>query len=105
MAASPAYDLIFANARGVEHMLNQEDGEKLFWNAIELLKGLGKESGKATMLVMGEPEFRDERRWKAAMDARETLAMAGVAIFPDIERAARAMGRYVQHLAERKDGQ
>ena len=102
MAASPAYDLIFANARGVEHMLNQEDGEKLFWNAIDLLKGLGKESGKATMLVMGEPEFRDERRWKAAMDAREALAMAGVAIYPDIERAARAMGRYVQHLAERK---
>jgi len=28
MAASPAYDLIFANARGVEHMLNQEDGDR-----------------------------------------------------------------------------
>jgi hypothetical protein len=56
------------------------------------------------MLVMGEPEFRDERRWKAAMDAREALAMAGVAIYPDIERAARAMGRYVQHVRERADG-
>jgi hypothetical protein len=31
--------------------------------------------------------------------------MAGVAIYPDIERAARAMGRYVQHLTEREGRQ
>jgi acyl-CoA synthetase (NDP forming) len=102
MAASPAYDLIFANARGVEHMLNREDGEQLFRNAIDVLKRLAKKSGKAAMLVMGEPEFRDDRRWKASMGAREELAAAGVAIYPDIERAARAMGRYVRYLAERQ---
>jgi acyl-CoA synthetase (NDP forming) len=102
MAASPAYDLIFANARGVEHMLNREDGEKIFWNAIDVLKRMGKENGKATVIVMGEPEFRDKRRWKAAMSAREEFAKAGVAIYPDIERAARAMGRYVRYVAERQ---
>ncbi len=103
MAASPGYDLIFANARSVEHMLNREDGEKLFRDAIDALKRLGKENGKAMMLVMGEPEFRDERRWKASMGAREEMAAAGVAIYPDIERAARAMGRYVHYLAERQE--
>ena len=103
MAASPGYDLIFANARSVEHMLNREDGEKIFRNAIDALKELGKKNGKAMMLVMGEPEFRDERRWKASMGAREEMAAAGVAIYPDIERAARAMGRYVSHLAERQE--
>lgn len=105
MAASPAYDLIFANARGVEHMLNQEDGDRLFGDAIDLLKKMAKESGKAAMLVMGEPEFRDERRWKAAMDARAALASAGVAIYPDIERAVRAMGRYVKYTSEREETQ
>jgi acyl-CoA synthetase (NDP forming) len=103
MAASPGYDLVFANARSVEHMLNREDGEKLFRDAIDALKKLGKENGKAMMLVMGEPEFRDERRWKASMGAREEWAAAGIAIYPDIERAARAMGRYVRHIAERRD--
>ena len=102
MAASPAYDLIFANARGVEHMLNREDGEKIFRNAIDVLKELGKKNGKAMVLVMGEPEFRDERRWKAAMGARDEMAAAGVAIYPDIERAARAMGRYVRYVTERQ---
>ena len=103
MAASPAYDLILVNARSIEHMLNQEDGEELFGNAIDILKTLGKESGKATMVVMGEPEFPDERRWKAAMDARDGLAAAGVAVYPDFGRAARAMGRYVRYAAERRE--
>jgi hypothetical protein len=66
---------------------------------------MGKENGKATVIVMGEPEFRDERRWKAAMSAREEFAKAGVAVYPDIERAARAMGRYVSYLAERQEQQ
>jgi acyl-CoA synthetase (NDP forming) len=103
MAASPAYDLIFVNARSVEHMLNQEDGEKLFGEAIDILKRLGPENGKATMVVMGEPEFRDERRWKAAMDARDGLAAAGVAVYSDFGRAARAMGRYVRYMAKRQE--
>src|SRR3990172_6539661 len=88
MAASPAYDLIFANARGVEHMLNQEDGDKLFRGAIDLLKRLGTGGDKAPMPVRGERESREERRGKAVMDARHELAAAGVAVYPDIERAA-----------------
>jgi hypothetical protein len=84
-------------------MLNQEDGEKLFGDAIDILKNLGKESGKAIMVVMGEPEFRDERRWKAAMDARDGLAAAGVAIYSDSGSAARAMGRYVRYTAKRQE--
>jgi acyl-CoA synthetase (NDP forming) len=105
MAASPAYDLVFANVRGVEHMLNQEDGGKLFRKAINLLKELGTNSGKATMLVMGEPEFQEKRRWTAVMNARRDLAAAGVAIYPDISRAARALGRYVRYVAERQEAE
>ncbi len=57
------------------------------------------------MVVMGEPEFPDERRWKAAMDARDGLAAAGVAVYPDFGRAARAMGRYVRYTAKRQERQ
>ena len=103
MAASPAYDVVFANARGVEYILSQEDGDKLFRDAIDLLKRLGKENGKATILVMGQPESREEGRRKAAADARQELLAAGVAIYPDIERGVRALGRYVRYLAERWD--
>jgi len=48
-----------------------------------------------------EPETRDPSIRNAVFDAREELASGGVAIHPDIERAAAALGRYVRYLAER----
>jgi len=100
MAASPAYDAIIANTH-VDHALSRTGGRKQFRQTIDRLKRLGTESGKATMLVIPDPESRDERRWKAVMEARWELAAAGVALYPDIERATRAMGRYVRYLAQR----
>jgi acyl-CoA synthetase (NDP forming) len=103
MAASSAYDLVLANARGLEHMIDRgEDGPAQFREAIDILKGLGTEGGKASMLVMGEPESRDESRSTAVREARRELAAAGVAIYPDLESAIAAMGRYVRYTAERR---
>ena len=39
---------------------------------------------------------------RADTAARDELAAAGVAIYPDIERAAKAMGRYVRHMAQKR---
>jgi acyl-CoA synthetase (NDP forming) len=105
MVASPAYDMVIANVRGLEWILapEAEGGGEVFRGAVDWLRRLGKESGKATMLVMADPESREEWRRKALLDARQELAEAGVAIYPDMERAARAMGRYVRYLAERRD--
>lgn len=100
MAASPAYDAIIANTH-VDHALSRAGGRKQLRQTIDRLKKLGTESGKTTMLVIPDPESRDERRWKAVMEARWELAAAGVALYPDIERATRAMGRYVRYLAQR----
>ncbi len=55
------------------------------------------------MLVIGDPQSRETRPWKALMEARRELVAAGVALYPDIERAARAMGSYVRYLAQRQD--
>lgn len=104
MVASPAYDLVIANVRGLEWIVAQEEGGgPVFRSAIDMLKTLGKESGKAVMLVMADPESREEWRRQALLEARQELVAAGVAIYPDMERAARAMGRYVRYLAERRD--
>ncbi len=98
MAASPAYDAIIASTH-VDHAVSR-GGAKALREMIDRLKRLGKGHGKATMLVMGDPESRDERRWKAAMQARWELTEAGVALYPEIERAVRAMGRYVDHMIQ-----
>jgi len=102
MAASPAYDVVLMNVRAVEFILTEgEGGDKLFWETINRLKQFGKTKGKATVLVMGEPETPDKWRRTAMRAARAELAAAGVAIYPDLDRAARSLGRYVRYLAER----
>jgi acyl-CoA synthetase (NDP forming) len=99
MAASPDFDAIIANVSGIEWALSRGD-EKMFREMLDRAKLLGKESGKATMLVMGEPETRDTSILVAVLEARDELAAAGVAIYPDIARATRSMGRYVRHMGE-----
>lgn len=101
MAASPAYDAIIASTH-VDHAVSR-GGAKALREMIDRLKRLAKGHGKAAMLVMGDPESRDERRWKAAMQARWELTEAGIALYPEIERAVRAMGRYVDHMIQRKN--
>ena len=101
MAASPAYDVIIANVRGIEHALGRDDGGELFRDTMERAKRLAKESGKAAMFVLGEPESNEEWRWKGAIRVREELAAAGVAVYPDMDRATHTMSRYLRYLARR----
>jgi hypothetical protein len=49
---------------------------------------------------MGEPETRDTSILVAVLEARDELATAGVALYSDIERAAKTLGRYVRHMGE-----
>ncbi len=102
MAASPAYDAIIANVRGLEHALGREDGEELFRETMDRARRLAKESGKAALYVLGEPESSEEWRWKGANRVREELAAAGVALYPDMDRATQALGRYLRYLARRR---
>jgi acyl-CoA synthetase (NDP forming) len=103
MAASPAYDAIIANVRGLEHALSRDNGEELFRETMDRAKRLAKESGKAAMFVLGEPESSEEWRWKGAIRVREELAAAGVALYPDMDRATRALGLYLRYFARRRD--
>ena len=102
MAASPAYDAIIANVRGIERALGRDDGGELFRDTMDRAKRLAKDSGKASMFVLGEPESSEDWRWKGAIRVREELAAAGVAVYPDMDRATHTMGRYLRYLARRR---
>jgi len=102
LAASPAYDVVLANVRWLEFMAVREDGEVLLQEALRQLKSLAKDNGKATLFVLGDSESPDERRRRAVGLARSEFAEAGVALYPDIERAARTLGAYVRYWRERE---
>jgi len=105
MAASPAYHAVIANVRGLEHALRRDADGTAFREGIDRVKKLATGGGKATMLVMGEPESREEQLWRAALSARDELVAAGAAIYPDLERAVQTLGRYAEYMAERRDRQ
>ncbi|MGQ9571960.1 MAG: CoA-binding protein [Dehalococcoidia bacterium] len=101
MADSPTYDAIIANVH-VEWILTRPDGEKIFRDTIERFKRMGVGASKATMLVMGEPESREEERRMKVLKAREELGVSGAAVYPNMDRAIQTMGRYVRYMAERQ---
>ena len=102
MAANPVYDAIIANVRGIEYALARDDGGELFRDTLDRAKRLAKQSGKAAMFVLGEPESNEDWRWKGAIQVRDELAAAGIAVYPDMDRATRAMRRYLDYLARRR---
>jgi acyl-CoA synthetase (NDP forming) len=102
MAANPTYDAIIANVRGIEHALGRDDGEKLFRDTLDRAKRLAKQSGKAAMFVLGDPDTSQDWRLKGAIRVRDELAAEGIAVYPDMDRATRTMGRYLRYMAERR---
>jgi acyl-CoA synthetase (NDP forming) len=103
MVANRAYDAIIANVRGIEHALGRDDGGELFQETLDRAKRLAKDSGKPALFVLGEPDSSEDWRWKGAMRVRDELAAAGVAVYPDMDRATRTLGRYLRYLTRRQD--
>jgi len=103
LSGHSSYDGIIANVRGIERAYKKDDGGQQLKETLDQVKRVAKQHGKAAMLVMGEPESREEWRWKAAMHVSDELAAAEVAIYPNMERASHAMGRYVRHMQRRRE--
>jgi acyl-CoA synthetase (NDP forming) len=103
MAASPAYDLVLVNFH-VERALRHLEMETLPQEIIDRLRRLGTDNNKALMVIVDDPESRDELRLRAVMEARDLLGAAGVAVYNTIERATHALGTYVRYQTERQAG-
>jgi len=101
MAANPAYDGLIINLP-VERALHRMGTDRLPPEAIDRVKRLGTANDKALVVVVEEPESREDSRVKAVLDARDQFGAAGVAVYPDIERGIRAMARYVLYEAQRR---
>jgi acyl-CoA synthetase (NDP forming) len=102
MAADPTYHAIIVNVRGIEHALGRDDGEELFRETLGRAKRLAKQSGKAAMFVLGDPDTSQDWRLKGAIRVRDELAAEGIAVYPDMDRATRTMSRYLRYLAGRR---
>ena len=104
MAASPAYDLVIANVRGLEHALRRDDDGTAFREGIDRVKKLATGNGKATMLVMGEPESREEWRW-SGLDSARRAGGGGRRDLPRPGEGGADLGSLCTYMAERRSRQ
>lgn len=95
MAESPDFDLLIANV-GEDWVLGRPDSGRRLMHIVERFAEIGVRCRKPVAYVIGPADSPDETRWRAVEGARTLLVDAGLAVFPTVERAAWALGRYVR---------
>jgi acyl-CoA synthetase (NDP forming) len=78
-------------------------------NATEILPrvgkrvvGVGERTQKPYAVVLGPSDYAEEDRWRMVSGMRDQLADAGLALYPSVERAVRALAAAVKYW-ERRD--
>jgi acyl-CoA synthetase (NDP forming) len=102
MAERPEFDLLIANV-GEDWILELPIGPQLVQHVVERFIQIGGQTAKPMAVVLGPADSPEERRWRVVMEAQQRLASAGLAVYPNVERAARAMGAFVRYHQERQE--
>jgi acyl-CoA synthetase (NDP forming) len=101
MAASPHFDVLIANV-GEDWPLGRPGGDALVRHVAERFAEIGRDVSKPLAVVLGLPDSPEEPRWRTIVQAQQTLVGAGLAVYPSIDRAARAVNRFVRYCRERE---
>jgi len=102
MAASAAFDVLIANL-GEDWILGRPDAGRRLEHVTARFVEVASRCEKPLAFVLGPADSPDEGRWRAVEGARQRLAAARLAVFPTIERAAWALGRWLTCRQERRE--
>ena len=97
---SPGIDMLVGNI-GEPWAFGRPDPERIIDRVTERFIQVAQRTSKPFAVVMGPSDYPDETRWCAVSKARGRLAEAGVALFPSVERAVRALARFAAHWQRR----
>jgi acyl-CoA synthetase (NDP forming) len=93
MAQSPHFDLLIGNV-GEDWILGRPDAEERLRHVVGRLLDVAGRATKPLAFVLGPADSPDEGRRRIVEEARARLVEAGVAVYPSVERAAWALGRF-----------
>ena len=96
MDESPDIDLLLANV-GEAWALGRPNAESLLARIPERFAQVSGSTRKPMAVVIFPTDYADERLWRLVSGAREKLVKAEMALFPSVERAVRALARFVQY--------
>jgi len=101
MDESPGIDLLLASV-GEAWALGRPNAEALLARIPERFVQVGTRTGKPLAVVLGPADYADEGLRRLVSGAREKLVGAGLALFPSVERAVRALARFVEYWERRE---
>jgi acyl-CoA synthetase (NDP forming) len=100
MASSPRFDVLVANL-GEDWILGRPDAERRLEHVAARFVEVASRCEKPLAFVLGPADSPDEGRWRAVEATRQRLTAARLAVYPTIERAARALSRWLTYWQER----
>jgi acyl-CoA synthetase (NDP forming) len=100
MDESPGIDLLLASV-GEAWALGRPNAEALLARIPERFVQVGTRTGKPLAVVLGPADYADEELRRLVSGAREKLVGAGLALFPSVERAVRALARLAEYWERR----
>ena len=99
---SPGIDLLLANV-GEAWALGRPNAQSLVPRVSERFIQVGTRTRKPFAAVLAPSDYSQEWQWRLISEAREKLTAANLALFPSVERAVRAMARFVTYWERRKE--
>jgi acyl-CoA synthetase (NDP forming) len=100
MSLSPEFDVLLANM-GEDGILGNPSGTKELHARSDRLVEIGRKIDKPLAVVLAPPDSPEEWHWRAVIGAQQRFVEGGLAFFPSISRAARAVSAFVRYWEER----
>jgi acyl-CoA synthetase (NDP forming) len=95
MLENPRFDALIANV-GEDWVLGRPDAVERMAKLVERFVEIGQRSTKPLAFVLGEADSTDELKWRAVSSGKQLLTDARLAVYPTVDRAARALARFMQ---------
>jgi acyl-CoA synthetase (NDP forming) len=92
MDESPGIDLLLANMNEAWAFGRPHAADLLSRVADRFIK-VGSQTRKPYAVALAPSDYSDEERWRTISALRDRLVAAGIATFPSVERAVRALAR------------
>lgn len=101
---SPEIDLLLANMNEA-WAFGRPNAEEILPRIADRFAGVGGRTKKPFAVVLGPSDYAEEERWRLVSEMRERLAAAGLAVYPSVERAVRALAAHTRYWRRQRGGQ
>lgn len=105
LCESPKFPLVILDV-GAEWLLEKREGQQGVHDSITTVAEANQLVRKPVAVILRSGDSPEEWRWKTIMEEQQRCISAGLAVYPSVPRATRALGKFVRyHRVMQRDEQ